>query len=190
MSCTPPPLRAIPTSLSSLLPSSHSWVPDATPFAHIWSHPCCLTLNPTPFPSLLPNHLLILIYPLYLPNHPSAFFHIYHSSDLLFTQSHTDTTLLCSLFLSLTKALGLCTTLEHLPTYHLLFLLFPFFLYRNTVTFPFLTLSRTPSLPSWMRTHSLYTSLVTSLGSLKSGLRTSPVSPSLLHGLVLCTDSV
>ena len=109
-----PPLL---TALTAVLPSSSTYVPDAPPWARLWSHPRCLLLLPAPFPGLLPDRLSIFIYPLFLPDHPSACFLIYRGSDLIASQSHTEPTLLLSLFHSLTVATGLCLALERLPTY-------------------------------------------------------------------------
>ena len=114
---SPPHLSHIPTSLTIALPSTSSFVPNAAPWARIWSHPRCLTLLPTPFPGLLPDRLSIFIYPLYLEHRPSACFLIYRGSDLIASRSHTEPTLLLSLFRSLTVATGLCLAFERLPTY-------------------------------------------------------------------------
>ena len=91
-------------------------VPDAPPWARVWSHPRCILLLPAPFPGLLPDRLSIFIYPLFL-DRPSACFLIYCGSDLIASRSHTESTLLRSLFRSLTVAAGLCSTFEHLPTF-------------------------------------------------------------------------
>ena len=108
---------SIPTSLSAVLPTSSVYVPNAAPWARVWSHPRCLHLLPTPFPRLLPDRLFIFIYPLYLADHPSACFLLYRGSDLIASGSHTEPTLLLSLFHSLTAAAGLCLAFERLPTY-------------------------------------------------------------------------
>ena len=108
---------SIPTALTAVLPTSRTYVPDAPPWARVWSHPRCILLLPAPFPGLLPDRLSIFIYPLFLPDRPSACFLIYRGSDLIASRSHTESTLLRSLFRSLTVAAGLCTSLEHLPTF-------------------------------------------------------------------------
>ena len=112
-----PRLPPIPTALTTILPTSSTYIPNAAPWARIWSHPRCITLNPNPFPGLLPDRLSIFIYPLYLADHKSACFLIYRGSDLIASQSHTEPSLLRSLFRSLTIAAGLCLAYERLPTY-------------------------------------------------------------------------
>ena len=108
----------IPTSLTSVLPTTCVYVPNAAPWSRLWTHPRCITLkDPPAFPGLLPDRLSIFIYPLYLPDHPSSCFLIYRGSDLLTSQSCTEPTLLSSLFTSLTVATGLCISFERLPTY-------------------------------------------------------------------------
>ena len=108
---------SIPTALTAVLPTSSNHVPNAPPWARLWSHPRCILLLPSPFPGLLPDRLSIFIYPLFLPDRPSACFLLYRGSDLIASQSHTEPTLLLSLFRSLTVATGLCVALERLPTY-------------------------------------------------------------------------
>ena len=109
----------IPTSLTSVLPATCTYVPNAAPWARLWSHPRCITLkDPPEVPfRLLPDRLSIFIYPLFLADHPSACFLIYRGSDLISTRSCTEPTLLLSLFTSLTLAAGLCASFERLPTY-------------------------------------------------------------------------
>ena len=111
------PRPAIPTALTAVLPSSSAYVPNAAPWARVWSHPRCIHLLPSPFPGLLNDRLSIFIYPLYLTDHPSACFLLYRGSDLIASRSHTEPTLLLSLFRSLTVAAGLCLAFERLPTY-------------------------------------------------------------------------
>ena len=109
----------IPTSLTSVLPVSCTYVPNAAPWARLWSHPRCITLKgppEVPF-RLLPDRLSIFIYPLFLADHPSACFLIYRGSDLISARSCTEPTLLLSLFTSLTLAAGLCASFERFPTY-------------------------------------------------------------------------
>ena len=100
---------AIPTSLTSVLPRLSTYVPNAAPWSRVWSHPRCLTLTDppvTPFRLLL-DRLSVFIYPLFLPDHPSACFLIYRGADLVSFRSCTEPTLLSSLFSSLTIAAGL-----------------------------------------------------------------------------------
>ena len=114
-----PPSRPphIPTSLTAVLPSTSTYVPNAPPWARIWSHPRCILLPSHPFPGLSQDRLSIFIYPLYLADHPSACFLIYRGPDLIASQSHSEPTLLRSLFRSLTVASGLCLAFERLPTF-------------------------------------------------------------------------
>ena len=108
----------IPTALTSALPSSCTYTPNAAPWARLWSHPRCIFIkDPPAFPGLLPDRLSIFIYPLFLPDHPSACFLIYRGLDLIASRLCTEPTLPLSLFTSLTIASGLCVSYEHLPTY-------------------------------------------------------------------------